>query len=122
MWVWQSGKTKFTIENATKTRVVLADSRIHILGSYQNIRIARYAPAMTGSPLSDQHQELVRALPARPPRKLQASADALQNMLSGKIRYFKDDLERTPPCFCATVLYDGLPVGLSIVTGAVKAG
>ena len=40
----QSGKTKFTIENATKTRVVLADTRIHILGSYQNIRIARWAP------------------------------------------------------------------------------
>lgn len=37
----QNGKTKFTIENATKTRVVLADSRIHILGSFQSIRIAR---------------------------------------------------------------------------------
>ena len=31
----QNGKTKFTIENATKTRVVLADTKIHILGSYQ---------------------------------------------------------------------------------------
>ena len=40
----QSGKTKFTVENATKTRVVLADTRIHILGSYQNIRIARWRP------------------------------------------------------------------------------
>lgn len=120
--MWQSGKTKFTIENATKTRVVLADSRIHILGSYQNIRIARYAPAMTGSPLSDQHDEVVRALPARPPRKLQDSADALQNLLSGKIRCFEDDPETTPPCFCASVLYDGLPVGLSNVIGAMKAG
>lgn len=33
--VLQNGKTKFTIENATKTRVVLADTKIHILGSYQ---------------------------------------------------------------------------------------
>ena len=38
----QNGKTKFSVENATKTRVVLADTRIHILGSYQNIRVCRY--------------------------------------------------------------------------------
>lgn len=37
----QNGKTKFAIENATKTRVVLADSKIHILGAFQNIRMAR---------------------------------------------------------------------------------
>lgn len=37
----KNGKTKFTIENVTKTRIVLADSKIHILGSFQNIRIAR---------------------------------------------------------------------------------
>ena len=40
----QSGKTKFSIENATKTRIVLADTRVHILGSFQNIRAARLAP------------------------------------------------------------------------------
>ena len=40
--ILQSGKTKFSIENATKTRVVLADTRIHILGSFQNIRVCRY--------------------------------------------------------------------------------
>ena len=39
----QGGKTKFTVENATKTRVVLADSKIHILGAYQNIRVCRCA-------------------------------------------------------------------------------
>lgn len=39
----QDGKTRFAIENATRTRVVLADSRIHILGSYQNISLARNA-------------------------------------------------------------------------------
>lgn len=39
----KGGRTKFTIENVTKTRIVLADSKIHILGSYQNIRAARTA-------------------------------------------------------------------------------
>ena len=39
----KSGKTKFSIENSTRTRIVLADTRIHILGSFQNIRVARDA-------------------------------------------------------------------------------
>ena len=39
----KGGRTKYTIENATKTRIVLADSKIHILGSYLNIAIARRA-------------------------------------------------------------------------------
>ncbi|KAF2434977.1 eukaryotic type KH-domain (KH-domain type I) [Tothia fuscella] len=37
----KDGKTKFAIENASKTRVVLADSKIHILGGFKNIHIAR---------------------------------------------------------------------------------
>jgi len=37
------GKTKYTIENSTKTRIVLADTHIHILGSYTNINIAKSA-------------------------------------------------------------------------------
>lgn len=61
----KDGKTKFTIENATRTRIVLNDKyviqphltcsapnslltqlffdsrRVHILGSFQNIKIAR---------------------------------------------------------------------------------
>jgi hypothetical protein len=28
----QGGKTKYTIENATRTRIVLADTHVHILG------------------------------------------------------------------------------------------
>lgn len=46
------GKTKYTIENASKTRIVLADTKIHILGSYQNIRIAKDAivALIRGSP------------------------------------------------------------------------
>jgi RNA-binding protein PNO1 len=39
----QDGKTRFAIENATRTRIVIADSRIHLLGSYSNIRLARNA-------------------------------------------------------------------------------
>ncbi|VDM45039.1 unnamed protein product [Toxocara canis] len=39
----KDGRTKFTIENITKTRIVLADSKIHLLGAYQNIKIARNA-------------------------------------------------------------------------------
>ena len=37
----QDGKTRFAIENATRTRIVLADSRIHILGSYQVMRCGK---------------------------------------------------------------------------------
>jgi RNA-binding protein PNO1 len=39
----QDGKTRFAIENATRTRIVVAEQRIHILGSYANIRVARDA-------------------------------------------------------------------------------
>lgn len=37
------GKTRFAIENATRCRIVVADTRIHMLGSYANIRMARNA-------------------------------------------------------------------------------
>ena len=37
----KGGKTKFTIENTTRTRIVIADTHIRILGSFQNIKIAR---------------------------------------------------------------------------------
>ncbi|CAG8698588.1 9001_t:CDS:2 [Cetraspora pellucida] len=48
----KNGKVKFAIENASKTRVVLADTSIHILGSFQNIKIARDAivSLILGSP------------------------------------------------------------------------
>lgn len=48
----KGGKTRFTIENVTKTRIVLADSKVHILGAFQNIRVARDAVAnlILGSP------------------------------------------------------------------------
>lgn len=37
----KDGKTKFSIENSTKTRIVLADSKIHILGTFTNINMAK---------------------------------------------------------------------------------
>ncbi|RKP03122.1 hypothetical protein CXG81DRAFT_29362 [Caulochytrium protostelioides] len=39
----KDGKTKFAIENTSRTRIVVADSKIHILGTFQNIRMARRA-------------------------------------------------------------------------------
>lgn len=39
----KDGKTKFAIENASRTRIVLADSKIHILGGFKNIHVAREA-------------------------------------------------------------------------------
>jgi RNA-binding protein PNO1 len=39
----QDGKTKYAIENATRTRIVIADQKIHILGSFANIKLARDA-------------------------------------------------------------------------------
>ncbi|SBT80248.1 pre-rRNA-processing protein PNO1, putative [Plasmodium malariae] len=38
-----NGSTKYAIENATKTRIVIAADKIHILGSFDNIKMARYS-------------------------------------------------------------------------------
>lgn len=37
----EKGKTKHAIENATRSRIVIADSTIHLMGSYQNLRSAK---------------------------------------------------------------------------------
>jgi len=62
----KGGRTKYTIENTTKTRIVLADSKVHILGSYQNIAIARRALCnlILGSPPSKVYGTL-RTVAAR---------------------------------------------------------
>jgi len=46
------GKTRYAIENATRTRIVIADTHIHILGSTANIKVARDAicDLIMGSP------------------------------------------------------------------------
>ncbi|CAG8447791.1 408_t:CDS:2 [Ambispora leptoticha] len=48
----KDGKVKFTIENTSKTRIILAETKIHILGTFQNIKIARDAivSLILGSP------------------------------------------------------------------------
>jgi RNA-binding protein PNO1 len=65
------GKTKFTIENVTQTRIVLANSKIHILGSFNNIRVARTALCnlILGSPASKVNGKL-RTVAARAAEKL----------------------------------------------------
>lgn len=46
------GKTKYTIENVTRTRIVIADTHIWVMGTTQNIRVARDAlcDLIRGSP------------------------------------------------------------------------
>ena len=61
----QGGKTKHTIENATKTRIVLADQHLHILGSFQNIKIAKNA--------------LVRLIMGSPPGKVYTQMRGVAN-------------------------------------------
>lgn len=56
----REGKTKHAIENATRTRIVLADSYVHILGAFQNIRLARNSicALIIGSPPSKIYNRL----------------------------------------------------------------
>jgi len=56
----KGGRTKFTIENVTKTRIVLADCKVHILGSYKNIQLAKRAISnlILGSPASKVYGNL----------------------------------------------------------------
>ncbi|UJR22769.1 hypothetical protein I4U23_025801 [Adineta vaga] len=56
----KNGRTKFAIENATRCRIVLAEDKIHILGSYQNIRNARTSICnlILGSPPSKVYGKL----------------------------------------------------------------
>lgn len=48
----KDGRTRFAIENASRTRLVVAETKIHILGSVGNIKIARDAVValIRGSP------------------------------------------------------------------------
>ena len=56
----KDGKTKFTIENSSRTRIVLADTWIHIMGNFQNIRVARdsICALIMGSPASKVYTRL----------------------------------------------------------------
>ena len=48
----EKGKTRFAIENATRTRIVIAETKIHMLGTYTNIQSAKDAVCrlIMGSP------------------------------------------------------------------------
>ena len=70
----KAGKCKFAIENATRTRIVLAESRVHILGSFSNIKVARDAVCdlIMGSPISKVytvHESPNSLCIARPPAR-----------------------------------------------------
>jgi len=56
----KDGKTKYAIENATRTRIVLSNNKIHCLGSFSNIRLARNAicDLILGSPPTKVYQKL----------------------------------------------------------------
>ncbi|RAO70316.1 uncharacterized protein BHQ10_006328 [Talaromyces amestolkiae] len=55
-----NGKTKFAIENATRTRVVLAGQKVHILGTFKNAKMAQEAivSLILGSPPSKVYGNL----------------------------------------------------------------
>ncbi|KAK8948774.1 hypothetical protein KSP39_PZI005433 [Platanthera zijinensis] len=62
----KGGKTKFAIENSTRTRIVIADTKIHILGSFVNIKVARdsLCSLILGSPAGKVYSKL-RSVTAR---------------------------------------------------------
>ncbi|KAL3621756.1 hypothetical protein CASFOL_034416 [Castilleja foliolosa] len=56
----KGGKTKLAIENSTRTRIVIADSKIHIRGSFANIKVARdsLCSLTMGSPAAKVYSNL----------------------------------------------------------------
>jgi len=62
----EGGKTKYTIENSTNTRIFLADSKMHVLDAYQNIQLAKRAICnlIVGAPPSKVYGTL-RSMSAR---------------------------------------------------------
>ncbi|GMR36756.1 hypothetical protein PMAYCL1PPCAC_06951 [Pristionchus mayeri] len=56
----KDGRTKLIVENTCKCRIVIADTKIHLLGSYQNMRVARHAicSLILGSPPSKVYGNL----------------------------------------------------------------
>ncbi|VDM65290.1 unnamed protein product [Strongylus vulgaris] len=67
----KDGRTKLVIENVTKTRIVLADTKIHILGAFQNLKLARNAISslILGAPPSKVYGNL-RNLASRSSERL----------------------------------------------------
>ncbi|KAF6151909.1 hypothetical protein GIB67_010483 [Kingdonia uniflora] len=62
----KGGKTRYAIENFTSTRIVIADTKIHILGRFSNIKVARASlcSLILGSPAGKVYSKL-RTVSAR---------------------------------------------------------
>jgi RNA-binding protein PNO1 len=58
--VGKDGQTKFAIENTTRTRIVIAEKRVHILGTFTDIHVARDAlvALILGSPPNKVYAKL----------------------------------------------------------------
>ncbi|KAL0299908.1 UNVERIFIED_CONTAM: RNA-binding protein pno1 [Sesamum angustifolium] len=56
----KGGRTKFAIEDANRTRIVIADTKIYILGSLANIKVARdsLCSLILGSPAAKVYSKL----------------------------------------------------------------
>jgi RNA-binding protein PNO1 len=56
----QRGKMKTAIENATRTRIVIANERVHLLGSVTNIKVARDAicDLIMGAPIGKVYNKM----------------------------------------------------------------
>lgn len=56
----EKGKTKNAIENSTRTRIVIADTRVHLMGSFSNIKLARdsICNLILGSPAGKVYSKL----------------------------------------------------------------
>ena len=56
----KGGQIKYSIENATRTRISLTDSRVHIIGNDHNVAMARrvISELVMGSPANKIHAQL----------------------------------------------------------------
>lgn len=56
----KNGQIKYAIENATRTRISLTDSRVHIIGTQNNVRMARrvICELIMGSPANKIYAQL----------------------------------------------------------------
>eukprot|EP00808_Paulinella_micropora_P001498 g56596.t1 len=125
----QGGKTKYSIENATKTRIVLADQHVHILGSFSNIKIAKSAVVrlIMGSPPGKVYTQM-RAVANVSPETTSKLAKATQSALSPR----GSRLDTGPEFLCATsssftatnifALASGRhsPESIAVVTGTAR--
>ncbi|ODM87070.1 RNA-binding protein PNO1 [Orchesella cincta] len=106
----KGGRTKFTIENATKTRIVLADSRIHILGSFENIQLAKRAVCnlILGTPPSKFRFQVICGINYVGTKRRDPAAPAKNIILDNEEKEETPQTEKTmddlPPEVLTTIL------------------